>query len=445
MPADLPARNFLFATWEGGGSVTPALTVVRKLVAAGHRVRVMSDACNRPEAEAAGAVFIPWTRAPSRPDRRKETDMMRDWEADSPQAAIVRVIDCIIAGPALAYACDIIAELEREPADLVVSSDMLLGVMAGCEAVGQKFVLLACNVSLYPIPGVPPIGPGLLPARTDEERAMEAEFRAGAIAMFDHGLPALNDARATLGLPPLASIVDQVGAARATLLGTSRAFDFAAEEDAPGIHYVGPQLDDPAWAQAWQSPFDEGDDRPLVLVGFSTTFQDHAGVLQRVIDALATLPVRALVTLGDTIGTEQLSPAANVRLVHSAPHNAVMREAALVVTHGGHGTVTRALVHKLPLLVIPHGRDQHDNAARVVARGAGLSLMPAAATADIRAALEQLLGDPAHARSAFDLGMLVEDEMRNSPVVDHLEALARFPVGERAAVMERTAAPLACV
>ncbi len=43
-------KHFLFTTWEGGGSVTPALTVVRKLVARGHRVRVMSDRCNRPEA-----------------------------------------------------------------------------------------------------------------------------------------------------------------------------------------------------------------------------------------------------------------------------------------------------------------------------------------------------------------------------------------------------------
>lgn len=62
-------KSYLFATWEGGGSVAPALTVARKLAERGHHVRVMSDACNRAEAEAAGCEFIPWTRAPSRPDR----------------------------------------------------------------------------------------------------------------------------------------------------------------------------------------------------------------------------------------------------------------------------------------------------------------------------------------------------------------------------------------
>jgi UDP:flavonoid glycosyltransferase YjiC (YdhE family) len=68
----------------------------------------------------------------------------------------------------------------------------------------------------------------------------------------------------------------------------------------------------------------------------------------------------------------------------------VMREAALVVTHGGHGTVMRALVSRTPMLVIPHGRDQNDNAVRVTHRGAGLSLMPDASVDAIRTACSRL-------------------------------------------------------
>jgi UDP:flavonoid glycosyltransferase YjiC (YdhE family) len=90
--------NFLIATWEGGGSVTPMLTVAEKLAARGHRVRVMSDLCNRPEAEAAGALFIPWTRAPSRSDRSRESDSFRDWEAGSPQEQIRLVLERIWTG-----------------------------------------------------------------------------------------------------------------------------------------------------------------------------------------------------------------------------------------------------------------------------------------------------------------------------------------------------------
>jgi UDP:flavonoid glycosyltransferase YjiC (YdhE family) len=134
--------------------------------------------------------------------------------------------------------------------------------------------------------------------------------------------------------------------------------------------------------------------------------------------------VRLLVTLGETIAPEELSPAPNARLVHSAPHNQVMPEAALVITHGGHGTVTRALAHRKPLLVVPHGRDQNDNAARVAARGAGLRLDAGAPAAAFKAAIEAVLSDPAYAAAARRLGRKVAAEARNSPVVAILEELA---------------------
>lgn len=424
MSAPQESLRFLFATWEGGGSVPSALTVARKLARRGHRVRVMSDRCNRPEAEAAGAAFVPWTRAPSRPDRSKDSDVFRDWEVKTPQEQIQRLLDRIMTGPSLAYAEDVVEELAREPADLVVSSELLFGVMCGCEAAGQAFALLTANIHLFPLPGVPPVGPGLTPATSREEEALHARVAEANRQMFSGGLPALNAARAAFGLAPLAALTDQHLAAQALLLGTSRAFDFAPPILPPYVRYVGPQLDDPGWAEPWRSPWPPEDRRPLILVGFSTTFQDHAAVLQKVIDASAPLPVRLLVTLGETISPGELSPSANARLVHSAPHGAVMPDAALVITHGGHGTATRALVHRKPLLVVPHGRDQNDNAARVAARGAGLVLAPDAPLAAFRSAIEALLSDRSFASAAEALGRQIAFEAENSPVVEELELLA---------------------
>jgi UDP:flavonoid glycosyltransferase YjiC (YdhE family) len=160
-------------------------------------------------------------------------------------------------------------------------------------------------------------------------------------------------------------------------------------------------------------------------VGFSTTYQDHAGALQRVVDALSELPVTGVVTLGDGVKLGEVAPAANVRVVTGASHDALMREAALVVTHGGHGTVCRALAHHRPLLVLPHGRDQNDNAVRVTSRGAGLALSPGASVSEIRAAVDRLLTEPAFAQAAARLGAAVAEEAARSPVVAILEDLAR--------------------
>jgi hypothetical protein len=66
------------------------------------------------------------------------------------------------------------------------------------------------------------------------------------------------------------------------------------------------------WAHAWRSPWSADDPRPLVLEGFSTSFQNHVRVLQRVIDAAAALP-RLLVTLGGSIAPHELTPSTKTR------------------------------------------------------------------------------------------------------------------------------------
>lgn len=420
--ADTP-RSFLFTTWEGGGSVTPALTVVAKLAARGHRVRVMSDRCNRPEAEAAGATFVPWTRAPSRPDRTRATDILRDWDVAEPIDGLGRLVGQIMAGPALNYARDAIDELGREPADLVVSSEMLPGVSAACEVTGSRLALLAVNVSLFPLPGIPPLGLGLVPPRDAEEQAMQDDISAQTIAYFDRWLPQLNAARHALGLVPLASFSQHPLRCDKLLLATARAFDFAPPALPPNVAYVGPQMGQPAWARAWRSPWPRDDRRPLAAVCFSTSFQNHTGVLQRIADAIATLPLRAVITLGDTVAADELTVSDNVALVHSAPHDALMAAADLVVTHGGHGTVMRALMHRRPMLVIPHGRDQNDNAVRVTERQAGIALPADAPAASIAEALSRLRSDPRYVAGAHALGDLVAAEAERSTVVAELEAL----------------------
>lgn len=253
---------------------------------------------------------------------------------------------------------------------------------------------------------------------------MHAAVAAGTQQIFDSGLPYLNEARAAMGLKPLMHLLEQHECACAELLATSRAFDFAAERLPSRVKYVGPLVSDPSWVETWKSPWPAGDARPLVTVGFSTTFQNHVGILQKVMDALATLPVRVLVTRGGSIEEGELKPAANCVVVASAPHTVVMKEAALVVTHGGHGTVMRALVSRKPMLVIPHGRDQNDNAVRVTERQAGLALAPGATVEEIRAACEKLMKDPRYLAGARRLGDKVAAEAQHSSVVQELEAAA---------------------
>ena len=58
LQANAGVRDFLLTNFEGGGSIGPFIVLAQKLLARGHKVRVMSDEANRPEFEDIGAEFI---------------------------------------------------------------------------------------------------------------------------------------------------------------------------------------------------------------------------------------------------------------------------------------------------------------------------------------------------------------------------------------------------
>ncbi len=203
----------------------------------------------------------------------------------------------------------------------------------------------------------------------------------------------------------------------------SAAFDFPANVLPGNVRYIGPLLDTSDWSEPWAFTWPHGSGRPRALVSFSTTNQDQADVLQRTVDAIGRIEMDAVATLGPAVTSAGLRTPANVTLLSSAPHDQVMEEVSLVVTHGGHGTVSRALSHGLPLLVMPMGRDQGDIAARVEACGAGLILAPTAAETEIAAMISRLIEEPQFGASARRLKDVMTEEISKRSLVSELEQI----------------------
>jgi UDP:flavonoid glycosyltransferase YjiC (YdhE family) len=113
---------------------------------------------------------------------------------------------------------------------------------------------------------------------------------------------------------------------------------------------------------------------PVVLVAPSTA-QDPSHVLLRAaLEGLAREPVRVIATWN---GREPASPLAvppNAVAVDWLSYSKTMPACDLVVTHGGHGTLMRALASGCPVVISPAGGDMAENAARVDWAGLGVRL-----------------------------------------------------------------------
>ena len=95
------------------------------------------------------------------------------------------------------------------------------------------------------------------------------------------------------------------------------------------------------------------------------------------------------------------------------------------MTHGGHGTVIKALAAGVPLVVIPHGRDQADNAVRVTERGAGLKLARTAQPSAIAAAVRSAIADPGYRAAAARLGAAIRTDAAGSRAPGRARGRAR--------------------
>jgi len=139
----------------------------------------------------------------------------------------------------------------------------------------------------------------------------------------------------------------------------------------------------------------DGDPAPVVLLGFSTVpEQRDPAMLQRALDALAPLPAHVVATTGAIVEPAELSAPANAWLTPFADHEQLMERAAVVVGHGGHGTMMRALRHGTPVVgIAAKGLDQGPNTRLMEAWGVGRSLPPDADASQIRAAVQEILAD----------------------------------------------------
>jgi len=375
------------------GNAQPQLAVTRKLLERGHEVRVLAHDAARERVTATGAEFVPFMRAqPDLDITRPETDTLRDWRASTRIGAGVRLMRNGLFAFVGGVSRECAEQLARFPADAVLFDWMLTGAGIAAEAARLPSAALVHCPFPVPVAGAPPLFSGLRPMRGRLGAARDGAFSLAARAALVPGLPGLNRARAKQGLGPLRRWDQQLLAANEIYVVTAPELDFATQGRLPAnVHYVGPAFE--PYPAEWRSPWGAHNDDPLVVISLSTSYMNQQPLAQRILHAIDGLPVRALLTAGPALDTESLDVPANTRVVDFVPHRSVFPHAALVISHAGWQTINAALSDGVPLLCIPDGRDQPDNAARVLAVGAGVRAKKSAPVPKLRKLILGALAD----------------------------------------------------
>ncbi|HYI16225.1 MAG TPA: nucleotide disphospho-sugar-binding domain-containing protein [Thermomicrobiales bacterium] len=205
----------------------------------------------------------------------------------------------------------------------------------------------------------------------------------------------LTAARAALGLPP---DPDVIGPFRYLGLSFAGPLDDPAILDAPTTHRLRPGVETADELDAgipWPGQLPA---RPLVYGTLGTVYNRLTNIFDAIMAGLRDADINLLLTIGHSLDPAQFGPQpGHIRIERYIPQATLLPACDLVLTHGGYGTVSAALAHGLPLVMLPISADQPQNARRCVTLGVGQMLGPDERTPEaIRNAVQSVLTDPSY-------------------------------------------------
>jgi MGT family glycosyltransferase len=391
------ARLFLGAFGDPGHAF-PMIALGRALAARGHDVTLQTWTRWEEHVAREGMRFVP------APEYQVFPTLERPLK---PYEAVVRATR------------DSMPQISDAAPDAVVADILTLAPALAGELAGVPVATLIPHVDPRAADGFPPYSLGARLPRTRLGRAVWRSADRVVRRGVELGRRELNETRRRLGLPPLARVHGGISAQLA-LVATFPQLEYPRPWPAE-THVVGPLL--------WEQPFGDvelppGDD-PLVLVVPSTVQDPSHRLLRAAVAGLAREPVRVLATTNRRPLDSPLELPDNARLVDWVSYARTMPRCDVVVCHGGHGTVVRALASGCAVVCCPAGGDMNENAARVDWAGVGVRLPRRfAAPEPVRLAVRRVLRERTRRARAHELAAWAAAHDGAARAAQHVEAFA---------------------
>jgi rhamnosyltransferase subunit B len=412
--------QFTLATIGSAGDLFPFLWIGRALQARGHRVALLGPEQHAPYVEAAGLHFH---GLPADPAVLDHPDL---WHPTRGLAVVWQA-----TRPAMAQLPGLVAALATQREHVLLVHPLALPEADLCRITHPALKIAATYLAPSNLPTVHDpllLGPWPVP-RWVPHGARRWLWRRLAARFIDPvALPSLNAARATRGLPPVRNLIEHLMAIPDLSLALFPDWFAAPPPDWPQpLHQAGFPLYDPdpdaTPSLALRAFLDAGS--PPVVFTPGTGNRQARAYFAAAAQAASELGLRAIFLTPHRDQVPATLPS-TMCWQDYVPLKALLPQVAALVHHGGIGTTAEALRAGTPQLVVPLAHDQFDNAARVVALGAGASLHASKVTpARMAAALRQVVGVEQLARRAAEVARRFATASAIEPLCDKLEALAR--------------------
>lgn len=420
-------KRVVLSTWGSFGDLHPYMALALELQKRGHRSVIATSPIYREKVEAEGIAFLPVRPDLPQPDGEVAAEIIRR-VSNARWGPGYLFKELLVPHLRQTYADTLAAVTAEGGADLLVSHQVPLTAPLVAEKTGVKWV----SSVLFPIafasaydPPTPPQLPALRILAATHPSVARTLFGLGKWTTKSWVAP-IERLRKELGLRPRGNPIFEgqhsptlVLALFSKLLAQLQP-DFPSNTLITGFPFYDRKDRQPPSPELLRF-LDEGEPPILFTLGSSLVW--IANDFYRIsIEAAQKLGKRALLLVGDKRNIPETKLPEGVAAFDYAPHSLVMPRVSVIVHQGGIGTTGQALRAGRPMLIIPYGQDQPDNARRCVRLGVGRMLSPARFTVSRAASeLSELLDNPAYRVQAAKAGEQVRGEKGTETACDAIE------------------------
>lgn len=293
---------------------------------------------------------------------------------------------------------------ELQP-DAVVSDFAFPGACLAAESRDIPYVIIYHAGLSFKGPGIPPFGSGLPIGEVWGRKEKLLRFMADSLEKRVGS--AIAQARKRLRLPHSEKgYLTCPSSPWLTLVLTAEAIEASRFPLPPTTFFIGPCISGRQSASTRDFSFDQfSSDKPKVYVSLGTVFNKKSKVFRKIINAFTDGRYQVIVSAGGAFTQlrSQYIPS-YVLLFENVPQLEVLLRVDAVISHGGNNTVNETLAAGKPLLVMPVGGEQGDNASRIVFLGVGLRVdIKKSTSKEIGAKVRRLIEEPTFSQRAQEI------------------------------------------